>query len=47
MDHHNCLEVLIMRGRGREISDLVKRIRSVRGVKHVTLSMTTTGSHLK
>ena len=47
MDHHNCLEVLIMRGRGREISDLVKRIRSIRGVKHATLSMTTTGSHLK
>jgi CopG family nickel-responsive transcriptional regulator len=47
MDHHNCLEVLIMRGRGREISDLVKRIRSLRGVKHATLSMTTTGSHLK
>jgi CopG family transcriptional regulator, nickel-responsive regulator len=47
MDHHNCLEVLVVRGRGREVSDLAKRIQSVKGVKHATLSMTTTGSHLK
>jgi len=46
LDHNNCLEVLIVRGPGREIGDLAETIRSVRGVKHATLSMTTTGTRL-
>ena len=46
LDHHNCLEVLVVRGRGADVGDLVLRIRSLRGVKHATLSMTTTGAQL-
>ena len=46
LDHHNCLEVLIVRGPGRETADLPSRIKSTRGVKHATLSMTTTGRSL-
>ena len=44
LDHHNCLEVLIVRGPGSDIGDLAERIRSVRGVQHATLSTTTTGA---
>jgi CopG family nickel-responsive transcriptional regulator len=47
MDHHNCLEVIIMKGRGGELRDLANRILSLRGVKHGQLVVTSTGKHLK
>ena len=46
LDDHNCLEVLIVRGPGRSVRDLAERLRSIRGVKHATLSATTTGAQL-
>lgn len=46
LDHHNCLEVLVVRGAGAKIRDLADHLRSVRGVMHATLSMTTTGAEL-
>src|SRR5271170_7287598 len=47
LDHHNCLEVIIMRGRSSTIRDLANRILSLRGVKHGQLVITTTGKGLK
>jgi CopG family transcriptional regulator, nickel-responsive regulator len=47
LDHNNCLEVIIMRGRSRTIRDLANRILSLRGVKHGELVITTTGKGLK
>ncbi|MBN2250772.1 MAG: nickel-responsive transcriptional regulator NikR [Candidatus Altiarchaeota archaeon] len=35
LDDGNCLEVLIASGNGRRIKELIKRIRTVRGVKQV------------
>jgi CopG family transcriptional regulator, nickel-responsive regulator len=46
LDHHNCLEILVVRGPGGKIRDLTDHLRSVRGVMHATLSMTTTGATL-
>ena len=46
LDHHNCLEVLIVRGLPDAIRRLADQIGSVRGVKHATLSTTTTGTRL-
>jgi CopG family nickel-responsive transcriptional regulator len=46
LDHHNCLEIVAVRGRAREAQGLADRLRAERGVKHVTLSMTTTGRRL-
>jgi CopG family nickel-responsive transcriptional regulator len=46
LDHDNCLEVLVVRGRASQIRDFADRIRSVRGVKHATLAMTSTGKNL-
>ena len=46
LDHHNCLETLIARGKAGEIQDLADRIQSVKGVKHAALSIATTGEHL-
>jgi CopG family transcriptional regulator, nickel-responsive regulator len=47
LDHHNCLEVIIMKGRGGELRDLANSILSLRGVKHGQLVITTTGKELK
>ena len=46
LDHHNCLEVVIMKGRGRELNDLANGILSLRGVKHGKLVITTTAKDL-
>jgi CopG family nickel-responsive transcriptional regulator len=34
LDHQNCLEVMVVKGRSREIQSLADRLISVRGVKH-------------
>ncbi|MFA4915267.1 MAG: nickel-responsive transcriptional regulator NikR [Syntrophales bacterium] len=46
MDEHNCLEVLIVRGKGEEIKEISDRLIGARGVKHGKLSLTTTGKEL-
>jgi CopG family transcriptional regulator, nickel-responsive regulator len=46
LDHHNCLEVIIMRGRSSDVSQLADRILSLRGVKHGKLVLTTQGKDL-
>ncbi len=43
LDHDNCLEVVLMKGRSRAIQELADRILSLRGVKHGRLVLTTTG----
>ncbi len=47
LDHHNCLEVIIVKGKGREIKKIADRLIGTKGVKHGKLSLTTTGKHLK
>lgn len=47
LDHHNCLEVIIMKGRGGDLRDLANAILSLRGVKHGQLVVTSTGKDLK
>lgn len=46
LDHHNCLEVIILKGRYSEIKQLSDRIIGTRGVKHGTLSFNSTGKNL-
>jgi len=47
LDHHHCLEVVILKGRSGEVKSLADRILSLRGVKHGQLTVTTTGKHLR
>ncbi len=47
LDEHNCLEVLILRGRGKDIQNISDRLIGTRGVKHGKLSLTTTGKNLR
>jgi CopG family nickel-responsive transcriptional regulator len=47
LDHHNCLEVIVVKGKGREIKKIADRLIGTRGVMHGKLSLTTTGKGLK
>jgi CopG family nickel-responsive transcriptional regulator len=42
LDARNCLEVIILKGRGSEIQHFADHLLSLRGVKHGKLVMTTT-----
>jgi len=44
LDHHNCLEVLVVKGKGAEVQIFADKLVGTRGIKHGKLSMTTTGS---
>ncbi len=46
LDAHNCLEVLVVRGKSREIRHIADRLIGTRGVKHGKLTMTTSGKEL-
>lgn len=46
LDHHNCLEVLVLRGTAERIRTLANRLLSTKGVKHGAFSLTTTGEDL-
>ena len=46
LDAHNCLEVLVVKGKSREIRKIADRLIGTRGVKHGKLTMTTTGKEL-
>lgn len=46
LDAHNCLEVLVVKGKSRDIKTIADRLIGTRGVKHGKLTMTTTGKEL-
>lgn len=46
LDAHNCLEVLVVKGKSREIRKIADSLIGTRGVKHGKLTMTTTGKEL-
>lgn len=46
LDHDNCLEIVAVRGRPVEIDAILKRLKAVKGLKHVSLAAGTTGRKL-
>jgi CopG family transcriptional regulator, nickel-responsive regulator len=46
LDHHNCLEVLLVRGKAGVIRKIADELVSAKGVKHGKLTVTTTGKDL-
>lgn len=46
MDHHNCLEVIIVRGKAGEVRELADSLKALRGVRNASLSMGSTGKGL-
>jgi CopG family nickel-responsive transcriptional regulator len=43
LDHHHCLEVLVVRGKASLIRRVADQLIAARGVKHGELTLTTTG----
>lgn len=46
MDHHNCLEVTIVKGKASQVRELAEAMIALRGVKNGNLTMSSTGGHL-
>jgi len=46
MDHHNCLEVIIVQGNALEVQELADKLISIRGVRDGNLAMSSTGISL-
>ena len=47
LDHHNCLEILALKGRGKRVYELADRLLGLRGVKHGELTCAATGQSLE
>jgi CopG family transcriptional regulator, nickel-responsive regulator len=47
LDHDNCLEVLVVRGRAADVRKVADALISTKGVKHGRLTITTSGAELK
>lgn len=43
LDHSNCLEIVAVRGKPEDVKRLAEMLRSIKGIKHCTLSMSSTG----
>ncbi|MBM4066259.1 MAG: nickel-responsive transcriptional regulator NikR [Planctomycetes bacterium] len=46
LDHDNCLEIIVIKGKPKEIEELYGKLKSAKGVKHGGLSTTTTGKEI-
>ncbi|MEW6219036.1 MAG: nickel-responsive transcriptional regulator NikR [Thermodesulfobacteriota bacterium] len=46
VDHHHCLEVVIVRGAAGRIRELADGIGALKGVKDTNLAMSSTAGHL-
>jgi CopG family nickel-responsive transcriptional regulator len=47
LDHDNCLEVLVVRGKAGEVQKVADTLISTKGVKHGRLTITSSGAELK
>ncbi|MBU4377446.1 MAG: nickel-responsive transcriptional regulator NikR, partial [Candidatus Omnitrophica bacterium] len=43
LDHNNCLEIVAIKGNPKEAQKLADTLKSIKGVKHAILSMSSTG----
>jgi len=46
LDHDNCLEVIIMRGKAKEVRRIADALITMKGVKHGSLNITSSGADL-
>jgi CopG family transcriptional regulator, nickel-responsive regulator len=47
LDHDNCLEIVAVRGNPVEVQRLADTLKSIKGVKHGTLNMSSTGKGIE
>jgi CopG family nickel-responsive transcriptional regulator len=46
LDHHNCLEVVVLKGAAGKVQAVVEALQAVKGVKHASLAMASYGQEL-
>ena len=46
LEHDNCLEVMVLKGKAHEAKELAGKLIGVKGVKHGKLTITSTGKKL-
>ena len=46
LDHDNCLEVIIMRGKAKDVRRIADSLIAMKGVKHGNLTITSSGADL-
>ena len=43
LDHHNCLEIVAVKGNSKKVNKLSDSLKALKGVMHGSLSMSGTG----
>ena len=46
LDHHNCFEIIVTKGKAKEIEVLYEKLKAVKNVKHAGIMMATRGKDL-
>jgi CopG family nickel-responsive transcriptional regulator len=46
LDHNNCLEIIALKGKSEGARKLAETLRAIKGIKHATLSMSSTGDYI-
>jgi len=46
LDHHNCFEIIVTKGKSKEIEELYLKLKSLKSVKHAGFLMATKGKDL-
>lgn len=47
LDHDNCLEIVAVKGKAQDVRRLAEMLRAIKGIKHGTLSMSSTGKDIR
>lgn len=46
LDEHNCLEVLILKGKARDVQTIADKLLAIKNVRHGKLSVTSAGKNM-
>jgi len=46
LDHDNCLEIVVVKGKIAEVNSLASKLKSIKGVKHTALTKSTLGKYI-
>jgi len=47
LDEHNCLEVLILKGKARDVQTIADKLLAIKNVRHGKLSVTSAGKNMR
>ncbi len=46
LDHHNCMEIIVVKGKMQKLFELEAILKAIKGVKHTTFAKSTLGEEL-